>query len=154
MSQAKNELRTLAETQKIFTDWRLTKRRGTRIPDELWSKAFELLPHFTVKKVAIALRLNNTDLKRRAVEAGVIEADERSKNKSPQAETKPKQKKNKFIEMVLPTTEGVPAKGVVDESGKGWLITLTRLDGTRLEIIPPEFNEALMHGLVRNFLGG
>ena len=148
MDHDKNELRILAEIQKAFTDWRLKNKRGTPIPDELWEKAFPLLSKYTVTKVAGALRLNGPELRRRATEAGFV-FTERSPRKAASPKKKTKPRKTTFIE-VLPTTDGQPA----GEATNGWRLILTRGDGSRLEIIPPAFNDAQMQTLVHGFLGG
>jgi hypothetical protein len=61
---------TLAETAAAVAKWRRTVPRGSRIPDELWSRAVELAGTQGVGPVARALRLDYTALKRRVTRAG------------------------------------------------------------------------------------
>jgi hypothetical protein len=56
--------------------------------------------------------------------------------------------------MMLPAEKEDPKAGHVETSVNGWCLTLTRADGTRLEICPPEFNDSRMQALVQGFLGG
>jgi len=154
MNQDKTELRNLAETQHAFTSWRLNKKGKEPIPEELWEKAFTLLSRYSVSKLAGALRLNGTDLKRRALAAGVL-VEEGKPGKMNVAKEKVAQepKKHRFVEMTLPAEKTNP-KAAQETSVNGWCLRLTRGDGTRLEISPPEFNDSRMHALVQGFLGG
>jgi hypothetical protein len=61
---------TLAETAAAVAHWRSTTPRRSRIPDALWSRAVELAATHGVGKVARALRLDYTALKRRVTRAG------------------------------------------------------------------------------------
>jgi hypothetical protein len=119
VSEEKDPLRQLAETQHAFTQWRLhDKKPGMPIPKVLWELAFALLAHFTVTRVATALKINGTDFKHRAIAAGVLpkstmnrrkkSAKKTVKAKSPQSEpafveiqSKAESKKS---EKVTPTT--------------------------------------------------
>ena len=99
MGEEKNELRILAEAQKAFTGWRLKKERGARIPEELWEVAFELLPWFTVSKVATALRLSSSDLKKKAIAAGVLEETRKTVSvESNEKDVDNKPVREKFVE--------------------------------------------------------
>ena len=149
----KHKLRILAETQHVFTGWRVAQKKGEPIPDELWEKALGLLSHFPMKKVAKALRLNEEDLKNRALMAGLMAEEAKpAKMKPRQARAKKKPAKSQFMEMVLSPKVESPQKEA--EGEREWRITLIRGDGTRLEIIPPEFDDARMQGLVRGLIGG
>ncbi|MCP4315297.1 MAG: hypothetical protein GY789_04535 [Hyphomicrobiales bacterium] len=155
MSQDKTELRILAETQHAFTGWRLKRKRGEPIPEKLWEKAFALLSRYTVTKVAGALRLNGTDLKRRATAAGVLGEDGKpGKVEVAKAKVEQEPRENRFVEMILPAEMENAKVERVGASSNGWCFKLTRADGAQLEIIPPEFNDARMHALVQGFLGG
>ena len=55
----------LAAAAAAFARWRDTTPLGTRIPEELWSRAVELARAHGVARVATTLRLDYTRLKRR-----------------------------------------------------------------------------------------
>jgi hypothetical protein len=154
MSQDKTELRILAETQHAFTSWRLKKKKLEPIPDGLWEKAFSLLSRYSVSKVAGALRLNGTDLKRRAIAAGALVENGKPTKRDIAKKKVAQEPENRFVEMMLPAEKEDPKAGHVETSVNGWCLTLTRADGTRLEICPPEFNDSRMQALVQGFLGG
>ena len=54
-----------------FKTWRMTRTRGTRIPEELWLAAINVFhsEDLTLYKIARALRLNQTDLKKHIQQA-------------------------------------------------------------------------------------
>ena len=58
-------LADLVATAAAFARWRDTTPLGTRIPEELWSRAVELARAHGVARVATTLRLDYTRLKRR-----------------------------------------------------------------------------------------
>ena len=51
--------------QRQFEDWRRRRRSGTRIPDELWRAAVDLVPELGVSKTSQFLRLDYYSLKKR-----------------------------------------------------------------------------------------
>jgi hypothetical protein len=57
----------LEDVRKQFERWRRSRTRSQRIPDELWELAVGLVndTDYTYKQIASALRLNQSDLKRR-----------------------------------------------------------------------------------------
>ena len=64
--------------------WRSTRPRSSRIPEDLWSRATELAERHGVAKVAAALKLDYTSLKRRLTSAGKRPAGgERTSPQSP-----------------------------------------------------------------------
>ncbi len=154
MDSNKYELRTLAETQSAFTDWRMKNKKGETIPDELWEKALALLAKYTLSKVAGCLRLDASCLRKRATEAAVTFREKGPATKARKPKPKPKPKQNTFIEVVLPGDDAELNGGQSDATLKGWRISLTRNDGTRLEIMPPEFTDAQLQALICGFLGG
>jgi hypothetical protein len=56
---------SLEKVQHRFTAWRNAKRKGERIPKELWSSATELAREIGINRVANALHLDYTKLKHR-----------------------------------------------------------------------------------------
>jgi hypothetical protein len=63
---------TLAETAAAVAQWRSTVPRGSRVPEELWLRAVELVGTHGVAKVARALRLDYTALKRRVTRPAAV----------------------------------------------------------------------------------
>lgn len=55
----------LADAAAALAEWRSTLPRSSRIPENLWSRATELAERHGVAKVAVALKLDYTSLKRR-----------------------------------------------------------------------------------------
>ena len=55
----------LADTAATLAEWRKTRPRSPRIPEDLWSRAIELAERYGIAKVAVALKLDYTSLKRR-----------------------------------------------------------------------------------------
>jgi len=56
---------TLEEVQGQFQSWRAQRKKGQRIPEELWKAAIGLYSHYSIYKIARALRLDHMDLKER-----------------------------------------------------------------------------------------
>ena len=55
----------LAAAAAALAEWRSTRPRSSRIPEDLWSRAIELAERHGIAKVAVALKLDYTSLKRR-----------------------------------------------------------------------------------------
>jgi hypothetical protein len=64
----------LAETAAAFARWRDATPLGSRIPEELWSRAVALAARHGVAKVAATLRLDYYGLKRRLTAAAPVAA--------------------------------------------------------------------------------
>jgi hypothetical protein len=74
----------LADAAAALAEWRSTLPRTSRIPEELWSRATELAERHGVAKVAAALKLDYTSLKRRlSVTASRPAEGERTSPQSP-----------------------------------------------------------------------
>lgn len=56
---------TLEEVAAHFDDWRRQKRRGERIPEQLWSEAIALVEAYGLSQVTRRLRLSGRDLNKR-----------------------------------------------------------------------------------------
>jgi hypothetical protein len=56
---------TLEEVAEHFEQWRGSKRKGDRIPEQLWSEAVGLVRSYGVSRVARTLRLGGQDLNKR-----------------------------------------------------------------------------------------
>ena len=55
----------LTDAAAALAEWRKTRLRSSRIPEDLWSRAIELAERHGIAKVAVALKLDYTSLKRR-----------------------------------------------------------------------------------------
>ena len=56
---------TLEEVAAHFERWRKHKKKGERIPEQLWKEAVSLVESYGVSQVARTLRLGGRDLNRR-----------------------------------------------------------------------------------------
>ncbi len=119
---------TLEVVAEHFEQWRRRKRKGDRIPEQLWSEAAGLVSSYGVSRVTATLRLSGTDLNKRR---GIIEA-----GRSGEASGR----NPSFVEMD-------PVVG--SESAAVWM-ELERADGMRLRIGGAHRAELL--GLVERFM--
>ncbi|MFW6152028.1 MAG: hypothetical protein ACOC6C_03535 [Verrucomicrobiota bacterium] len=55
----------LENVRELFEQWREHRKRGARIPDELWQAAVSLFPRYNVNRIARALRLSHADVRDR-----------------------------------------------------------------------------------------
>ena len=53
----------LEDVAKQFEEWRTTRKKRSRIPDELWAKVIPLEKHYRRGKIAMALRVSYPRLK-------------------------------------------------------------------------------------------
>jgi hypothetical protein len=60
---------SIAEVQAQFDDWRNSRRKRGRIPNELWIQAIELARIYGISQVSSSLRLNYIRLKERLEKA-------------------------------------------------------------------------------------
>ncbi len=97
-----------------LAQWRSTRPRSSRIPEERWSQATELAERYGVAKVAIALKLDYKSLKRRLTARSAAE-DARSAAVS-----------SSFVELDLglPLTPPVCVLVVTDRAGRALRIEL------------------------------
>ena len=124
---------TLEEVADHFEQWRGSKRKGDRIPEQLWSEALDLVRTYGVSRVARTLRLGGQDLNKRR---GIIKTG--GSKGAPGGETP-------FVEIdpvVMDQTVG-------PESASVWM-ELERADGMRLRIRTAQGVELL--GLVERFM--
>ena len=125
---------TLEEVAKHVEQWRSTKEKGERIPQQLWSEALGLVSTYGISRVSRTLRLSHTELSKRQ---GIIEAAQRRQGSG--GETA-------FVEIdraLVDTTPGPEATAV-------WM-ELERPDGLRLRIRPTHGVDML--ALVDRFMG-
>lgn len=68
----------LADAAAALAEWRSTLPRSSRIPEDRWSRATELAERHGVAKVAGALKLDYTSLKRRLTATAQRPTDRKS----------------------------------------------------------------------------
>ena len=124
----------LEEVAEHFEQWRRSKEKGERIPQQLWREAVGLLGSYGVSQVTRTLRLSGRDLNKRR---GIIGAGQR--RRSPEGKTA-------FVE-VDPV---VVDQALRPEASAVWR-ELQRPDGWRLRIRPSGGAEML--ALVERFMG-
>jgi hypothetical protein len=64
-SQIQPQTWTLEEVAAHFEHWRREKKKGERIPDQLWSEAIALVKDYRLSQVTRRLRLSGRDLNKR-----------------------------------------------------------------------------------------
>ena len=125
---------TLEEVAEHFGQWRRGKKKGERIPQQLWSEAAGLLGAYGVSQITRTLRVSGTDLNKRR---GITGAGQR--RQGPDGKTA-------FVEI----DPVVMDQAVKPEVGAVWM-ELERPDGWRLRIRPSGGAELL--ALVERFMG-
>lgn len=68
--------RDLEEVRELFEHWRESRKRGARIPAQLWEAAISLFPRYTVNRISRALRLGYEDVRTRVENAAEGGANE------------------------------------------------------------------------------
>ncbi len=119
----------LGHVQARFDNWRKSRQKRERIPEELWSTAVALTETYSICKVAKRLRLNANSLKQRV-------------SQSTSASAKDVLKPSSFIEIPF-----IPARHTAQCQ-----VDILRADGSRMQIRMPQA-EAELPALVRAFLG-
>ena len=125
---------TLEEVAKHFEQWRGNKRKGDRIPEQLWSEALDLVKTYGVSRVARTLRLGGQDLNKRR---GIIKTG--ASKAATGGETS-------FVEL----DPVVMDQSVGPERVSVWM-ELERADGMRLRIRAAQGVD--MRGVVESFIG-
>jgi len=124
----------LEEVAEHFEQWRRSKEKGERIPQQLWREAVGLLGTYGLSQVTRTLRLSGRDLKKRR---GIIGAGQCGRG--PETKTA-------FVE-VDPV---VVDQALRPEASAVWM-ELQRPDGWRLRIRPSGGAEML--ALLERFMG-
>ena len=127
---------TLEEVAAHFERWRKHKKKGERIPEQLWKEAVSLVESYGVSQVARTLRLGGRDLNRRRQ---MIQANRTAQSSGEETETA-------FVEVDPTVMEQAPES----PAGALWM-ELERPDGLRLRIRPSAGMDLL--GLIDCFLG-
>jgi hypothetical protein len=103
----------LAEVRAELEAWRGQRRKGDRIPEEVWRRAARAVRQYGLNAVSRALRLDYYQLKRRA------DRCEGERTRSPV-----------FVEL----SAGTAGEGQRTEVGAGCVVELEKGNGTRLRI--------------------
>jgi len=124
----------LEEVAKHIEQWRAGKKKGERIPQQLWDEALGLVDRYGISQVSRTLHLSYTELKKRQK---IIEAGQH--RQPPSAE-------RTFVEI---------DRALVDQAAESadeavWM-ELERPDGLRLRIHPTDGVDML--ALVDRFMG-
>jgi len=125
---------TLEEVAEHFEQWRRGKKKGERIPQQLWREALGLVGTYGVSQVTRTLRLSGTDLNKRR---GILGDGQCRQGPD---------RKTAFVEI----DPVVMDQALRPEVSAGWM-ELERPDGWRLRIRPSGGAELL--ALVERFMG-
>ena len=125
---------TLKEVAAHFEHWRREKKKGERIPEQLWSEAIALIEEHGLSQVTRRLRLSGRDLNKRR---GILGSGRRRRRGEAPAT---------FVELA----PEVVAQAQRRQSTPGYL-ELIRPDGLRLHIEPGEGIDA--RAVLERFLG-
>ena len=125
---------TLEAVAEHFEQWRRRKKKGERIPEQLWGEAIELLSRYGISQITRTLRLSGADLNKRRGVRGI--ARRCRQGADPEAA---------FVE--IEHTDVAQASGL--NVAAPWL-ELQRPDGLRLRIHPGGSGELLV--LVDRFM--
>jgi len=125
---------TLEEVAAHFEHWRREKKKGERIPDQLWSEAIALIEGYGLSQVTRRLRLSGRDLNKRR---GMPGSGRRRARRAEAPAT--------FVEL----TPEVVMQAQRRQSTAGCL-ELIRPDGLRLRIEPGDGIEP--HAVLERFL--
>ena len=135
MKAANRSPLALEAVAKHFEQWRERKKKGERIPEQLWREAIDLVDHYGVSQVTRTLRLSGTDLNKRR---GIVgNGQRRHKPSSTSA----------FVEVEPTVVEQAMAPSA---DAAAWM-ELERPDGFRLRIRPTGGADLL--ALMDRFLG-
>ena len=114
---------TLEQVAVHFEDWRRRKRRGERIPEQLWSEAIALVESYGLSQVTRRLRLSGQDLNRRR---GIVGSGRRRRQRRAEQPAA-------FVELV-PEVDIQTQR----QQSTAVCLELIRPDGLRLRIEPGE----------------
>ena len=125
---------TLEEVAEHFEQWRRNKKRGQRIPEQLWDEAVSLVNTYGVSQITRVLRLSGTDFNKRR---GIVGSGKRRRGSGARAT---------FVEINQAEVDQV----LRPEATGAWM-ELERPDGLRLRIRPSGGEHML--ALLDRFMG-
>ncbi|MDP2621231.1 MAG: hypothetical protein Q8P46_13845 [Hyphomicrobiales bacterium] len=102
----------LAGAERRFTEWRRTRKPGTRIPEQLWASAVKLAATYGLHPTASALRLDYYLLKRRLERTAAASG------------ARPAENGPAFVELSAPCASGL----------REWFIDFENPAGARMRI--------------------
>jgi len=125
---------TLEDVARHIEQWRSSKKKGERVPQQLWSEALGLVDTYGISRISRTLRLSYTEFDKRR---GIIEAGQR--RQEPGEDTA-------FVEIDRALLDQAPRP----DATTVWM-ELERPDGLRLRIRPTHGVDML--ALVERFMG-
>ena len=127
-----NEKPTLEQIHKKLDDWRNSRTKKGRIPDNLWDEILKLLDNYPIGQICHLLRISSSQIK--------------NKQKEQKAEFKDTKSSEQFAEITLSEpTNFIPT--VIAPSR----IEIKRTDGASLII--EQLNEEAISRLLTKFIG-
>ncbi len=123
---------SLEKVQHRFTAWRNAKRKGERIPEELWSSATELACEIGINRVANALHLDYTKLKQRV--NGHVASKTNTSLTTAGPASAPHADKPAFVEFAVEAVSRRP-EAVVEFEGRCGKITIRLAEHNVAEIV-------------------
>lgn len=123
---------SLEKVQQRFTAWRNAKRKGERIPEELWSSATELAREIGINRVANALHLDYRKLKHR-VNGPVVSKTNPTRTTAGPASA-PHADRPAFVEFAVEAVSRRP-ESVVEFEGRCGKITIRLAEHNPAEIV-------------------
>ena len=124
-------MKTLENVKGRFEAWRRTRKKQGPIPEALWQDAIQLLQSHSQSQVAKALRVNATELKKKA---NMMQSPGESFSFS----------ETSWREVSLMSKANQPDQ---------WTLTLEHPNGFHLRLQSPHFNGAHCEGRIKLFLG-
>jgi len=112
----------LAGAERRFTEWRGTRKAGTRIPERLWATAVKLAATYGLHPTASALRLDYYSLKKRLERAAATSAQS--------SEIGPA-----FVELTAPRASGLHEWVIDFENSAGAKMRIHGKGGEALDVV-------------------
>lgn len=116
MVTEENALQRLKLLRQEFDAWRKTKAyRNEKMPDELWSKACELVPFIPLTRIVTSLKISLNTLKKLAQEKGYEpkysgHPVDKTRISAPALETCKSQSPPEVSKFLIPTEEPLPGQ--------------------------------------------
>jgi hypothetical protein len=124
-------VKTLENVKGRFEAWRRTRKKQGPIPEALWQDAIQLLQSHSQSQVAKALRVNATELKKKA-----------NMMQSPGESFSFSETSWREVSLMAKTTQA-----------DHWTLILEHPNGFHLRLQSPHFNGTHCEGLIKLFLG-
>lgn len=128
---------TIDSVQRDFKIWRTSRTKRGHIPDDLWDKTLQLLDHYPISKVIMALRLNG----------GTLLA-KRKQQRETLSKTLPVTRPINFLELNMPVATPCDTRTI----SSGSRLEIKRADGAILAI--EHFTEQTLLQVLNQFTRG